>query len=269
MSMCGKAAGRQQLGHGKFIAAVVLYAFASVAQCAPFEFVFTGWLDHRSGIYRSDAQQPTNFDALTAFTLTALFDTSSPNLVMMGFPPGFVAYAPSVANLTIGGNTYAMQSYSDTHPYGISVSIFDDTTPFNPGRYAAGFIQDPVADRAGMVADFLGAMLPFHASSLVSTEFTSYQGVGVQGGKCTSNCPGEPPGGQPTHDFTPIPLTLGGVDYLLALGNYEDQAADSDGGYVFTATLRAIPEPATPALFGIGLVALAWVVRRKNRTRRE
>ena len=82
-----------------------------------------------------------------------------------------------------------MQPFDATHGAGVSVAIFDATTPFGPpGHYAVGLIQNPLADGAGIVADYLGATPAFTLASggVVPTTFTGYVGVGVSSGVCTA-----------------------------------------------------------------------------------
>jgi hypothetical protein len=241
---------------------VAFSVFASAAQASLFQFVFDGFLDSRSGIGLASAPGPTPFSGPTAFRFTAIFDNASRNLVAPLPFPGFVAYAPSRAEMTIGNATYQVESFSAATPLGVGVSIFDPRQPFFTGKYAAGFISDPLGDRAGMVADYSGATPGFLVPTLTSTTFTGYNGVGVTSGKCLTNCPPAPPAGPPTYEVTPIHMTMGGNDYRLYLGNYLDEAT-SDGRFTFRAQILAIPEPGTLALLALGAIAVV-VSRRKT-----
>ena len=60
--------------------------------------------------------------------------------------PGFNAYAPSSAKLTVAGKTYSITD--------ADVSISDPTNFFSPGLYAVGFIQNPAMDQEGFVQDY-------------------------------------------------------------------------------------------------------------------
>ncbi len=161
-----------------------------------------------------------------------------PNLVAPLPFPGFVAYAPSLVELTLGGRTDTVQPFGAASPPGVSVAIFDAGTPFDPGRYGVGLIQDPPADGAGFVADHRGASPAFAlaAGGVVPTTFTGYAGVGVSSGICLI---GSPPS-CPTA-VTPVPMTWAGEAFALQLGDYEEDG--SPDGLPFTATISAVPEP--------------------------
>lgn len=236
--------------------AVLVAGAAAPARAQTFEMVMHGALDGRSGILSGGTT--TAFAGTSAFTIEAFFNRASPNLVAPIGMPGFVAYTPIAVQLTIGGRTYAVQSFDAAHPTGVSVAIFDGTTPFGPpGHYAAGLIQNPLIDGAGIVADYTGATPAFTlGTGVVPATFTGYFGVGVQGGACTM-------GGGPdcqAYATTPIPLTWSGQSFGLVLGNYDDNAPD---GATFTTTLAAVPEPGSVALVGAGLVVVAATRRRR------
>ena len=245
---------------GPTAALIVLPLLASApAHAQSFELIMQGALDARSSIMTGNTMTP--IAGTSAFTLTAFFNTASGNLVAPIPFPGFVAYTPTAIQLTVGGRTYALQGFDAAHPTGVSVAIFDQTTPFGvPGRYGVGFIQNPLADGAGMIADYVGASPNFviGATGLRATTFTGYSGVGVSSGVCTQgtgdNCQ--------AHATTPIPMTFLGQPFSLVLGNYEDEAANST---TFTTALVAVPEPGTLALVGVGITGLVAAARRSRR----
>jgi hypothetical protein len=238
---------------------------AAPAHAQPFALLMEGTLDGRSGIVAGGVTTP--FTGVTPFTLEAYFDVSSPNLVAPIPVPGFVAYRPTSIQLTVGGRTYAMQSYDAANPLGVAVAIFDNTTPFGPpNRYGVGIIQDPLADGSGFVADYGGASPAFAIGStgIIPTTFTQYYGVGVTSGVCTVGNPGA---GCQQFAVTPIPMTWQGQSFALSLGSYEEDLAP--GGTPFTARIVAapaqvVPEPATVALVGAGVAVLGLGARRRR-----
>jgi hypothetical protein len=250
--------------------ALVAAGAATPASAQQFTLLMQGTLDARSAITAGGVATP--FTGPTAFSVEAVFDVSSPNLVaripFLPFPvPGFVAYRPSSVQLTIGGRAYALQPYDAANPAGVSVSIFDATTPFFPGLYGVGLIQDPAADGAGFIADFSGASPAYTlaAGGVVPTTYAGYNGVGVSSGACATGTPPNCP-----KAVTPIPMTWAGQSFGLVLGNYEEDLAP--GAAPWTARIvtgpAVVPEPATVALVGAGVLALgvAGARRRRNVT---
>lgn len=248
---------------GTMIGAVLVLAGAAApVQAQSYALLMQGVLDGRSSLGTGGVNTP--FAAGSAFTLEAFFSTTSPNLVAPIGIPGFVAYTPSELRLTIGGRTYSMQGFDAAHPTGVSVAIFDRTTPFGvPNRYGVGIIQNPLADGAGFIADYMDATVPFMIGStgLVPTTFTGYSGVGVSSGVCTVGTPAS----CQAHAVTPIPMTWNGQSFQLTFGNYEDDAPPTP---VFSATLVATPEPGTLPLLAIGVVGGALLAGRRRRVRR-
>lgn len=237
-------------------AALAALVCAAPARAAPFVFEFTGSL--RDGDQLTAAGSDVNLIGNgTSFRLVASFDTSSPNLVGF-FPfPGFVAYAPTSAEISLGGTTYAVAGYSPSTPEGIAVALFDPRQPFNPGLYAAGIIANPAADGAGIVGDFSGASPQILADALAGAAFTGFNGTGYNQG------PGCSPGATTPCVPTPLPLSANGLAYALQLG----PSSDVVGGPLATASLTPVPEPGSLAMLAAG-VMLAYAGRPPCRTRR-
>jgi len=161
---------------------------------------------------------------------------------------GFVAYSPLLVTLTVGGSTYNVATYNQDPVRGITVAVFDQSTPYGPGHYAVGFLQNPVADGAGFIGDWLSASPNFSATHLVTTTFTNYVGVGYGSGPNDAN-------NNPT--VVPIPLTNAADNaYLLTLGNYDEDF--TPGVPANTAQLIAVPEPdsSITILLGFGLIGI-------------
>ena len=222
------------------------------AAAEPFRLVYTGTL-----YAGKDALAPVGganlVTADTGFTLDALFDTSSPNL--SGLPlPGYVAYAPSAATITIGGVSYGLSAYSPSNPDGIAVTLFDRSNVFAPGLYGVGFFANAPKDGAGVVGDFTSASPDFSVTALKSTVFSGFNGAGYSP---TTGC-GE------TH------LACSGTEYLALTGpgassyNLSFSGRDEIGG-MSTAILTAVPEPASWALMMGGLALVVAPLRRRPR----
>ena len=246
-------------------AAIVAGALAPAASANIFELTYTGSFTTLDALNPVGAAA-TDFAGTTPFTATAQFDDASTNLVSsVKFPPvppngpvpGFVAYSPISASLTVDGQTYNVETANQDPIQGVSVAVFDNTTPYMAGHYAIGFLQNPVADGAGFIGDWLSASPTFSATHLVPTTFTDYQGVGYGSGPDPHN--GNPPA------VVPIPLTdAAGKSYLLTLGNYDENAPPVGTGTVNTASLQAVVPEVSPLGFlalGLGLMA---VVRRRR-----
>ena len=173
--------------------------------------------------------------------------------------PGFVAYSPLSAIITVNGQTYNLTTYAQNPISGVTVSIFDNTTPFGitptGNHYAVGLIANPLEDGAGFVGDWVSASPNFSAAHLTPTEFTNYFGVGYGAG---------PGSMSPNPTIVPIPMTdsLGQI-WSLTLANYDEEAAVSP---LNTARIiAAVPEPGSlTLLISLGLTGSCFLIRRRK-----
>ena len=245
-------------------------ACALPAQATEFELTLSGVFNGTgTGITEMLNSGPGGANVLTTpnepFTMTGIFNTATGTLLPPPpFPSmGFVAYAPSSVTLAVGGTTYSVATFGESVTTGVSVAIFDQTQIFGTGHYAAGFIQNPVPDGAGIVGDFLTASPDYLVSNLVPTTYGGYFGTGFGSGIC-----GGGPGSGVDCATTPIPLN-GGL-FQLTLGTY-DLENPSNGVPIFpvptppnfrndnffSASLTAVPEPSTWAMMLAGFAGLA------------
>lgn len=111
------------------IAASVLVLLTSLAsRASQLTLIYTDTFTIQDSIYLASSS-PAFFGGNTPFKVVATFETTAPIFHL----PGFNAYTPISAVLTVGSMSYTMTD--------ASVSIFDRTNPFFPNRFAAGFIQ--------------------------------------------------------------------------------------------------------------------------------
>ena len=251
--------------------ALALTVIPNRAQGASFELVYNGFFNNQDALNLASQSTPTYFTGDTAFTIRAFFDTSSPNLA----PPvpnspfvGFRAYAPSLATIDIGGQTYTMDTFTTNATAGVTVAIFDQNS-FTPGRYAVGILQQPPQDGAGIIGDFSGASPNFTVNTLSSTTtFTGYNGVGYGSGVCVQ---GANPNCQ-ANAITPFVLHNGANQtFALTLGNYEetyslgpDAGTRGPNGPLNQAQLVATPEPGTLGVVGAAFALMLGLARRRR-----
>jgi hypothetical protein len=248
----------------------VLFAPAGV-QATPLQLIYQGVFNTQNALNPAGQASPTYFTAATPFTLVAAFDTGSPNLAPPSppFPPpfaGFRAYAPSLVTITIGAETYTVETITTNPIAGAAVAIVDRNS-FVTGRYAIGILQQPVEDGAGFVGDFMSASPDFTVNSIVPTTFTNYAGVGYGSGVCLQGGPGN----CQLQAVTPFVLRDSSNQvWSLTLGNYSEdyltvQIPGNIPGPLNSAQLVAVPEPATMILLGTGLAGIGGLMKRRRR----
>jgi hypothetical protein len=254
----------------RHLLAGALVAAAAGAHAVPYRLTYTGTFNTTESLNLASASSRTFFTGTTPFTITALFDDSSPNLLPPA-PPflGFHAYVPTSAVIQIGGTTYNIDTAATNATAGVTVSIFDRTQIFNSGRYGIGLIANVLADGAGIVGDFAGASPEFSVNALTPTTYTDYFGVGHGSGPCTSGSPPACP-----HLDTPWVLhDSANVAWNLTLGNYEEDypalhpgSAATAVGALNSAVIAAVPEPTTLGLILAGLAGVGTMVRARRKT---
>lgn len=240
-------------------------AMAPGARAEPFVFTLNG------NFYGGVSLSGTPIADGTAFTETATFDTSTPNLLGI---PGTAVYVPSQASITFNGTTYQITPYSVAHPFGVTVAIFDRSSPFPAvPQYGVGLIGNDAVAGAGILADFLSATPNISAANLMTTTFpaSEYVGSGIAPGICTS-APGTCFTPAQTFDVEPYSLSANGQSYTLtfpfALVTLASQVNDPNapppgfGGLVIetpsSASLTDVPEPRSILVLALGLTGMTF-----------
>ena len=253
-------------------AAFTLSVASTNSQAAPFELIYSGSFNTQNALNLTSQSNPTYFTGTTPFTINAWFDTSSPNLA----PPlpaptpfaGFRAYAPSLITITVGGQTYTMDSFTTNPTAGATIAIYDQNS-FTPGHYGIGILQQPPQDGAGIIGDWLSASSDFTVNTLTPTTFTGYVGVGYGSGVCLQGTGAD----CQLNAVTPFVLhDNANQTWALTLGNYDeaypggpDAGTPGDlAGPLNQAQLVATPEPSTLGIVGVALAAAFGFARRKR-----
>ncbi|MEO8714808.1 MAG: PEP-CTERM sorting domain-containing protein [Acetobacteraceae bacterium] len=158
------------------------------------------------------------FDAVTPFTLTALFDPT------MGIPfgQGIELYQ------TLGQIKVAGFAPVDTNVLATALLLTDPSSTF-PANYGVGLLNGGLQ---GFASIFATATPPFTAAAPVPSVLSGFLGNFLT--------------------TTPVPIFLGNGDELLIAGIGDNP----------TASITAIPEPASLAVLGFGLALLS--IRRRR-----
>jgi hypothetical protein len=214
---------------------LALFGFVSVAHAAPITYVQTGTA---SGTIGGSAFT----DVLVVVTLTGdtadvISDPFAPD-----FPCAFCFANAGLVTVEIPGiGTATVTDPTGIWAFGQPVDLDDDpTTPDSPGVVIGTVDHPPALDSfTGLGGTLNFALLDYDLTTPIATVGGIVSGVGY------------PPG-------LLVNTTLGNLSFTSNLS-----ANSTDGS--FTATVGAVPEPATMLLFGSGIAAFAD--RRRVRTR--
>ncbi len=249
------------------ITLAALTAATPSAKAEPFLFTLNG------NFYGGFSLSGTPIADGTPFTETATFDTSTPNLLGV---PGTAVYAPSTAAITFSGTTYQIAPYSALNPTGVTVAIFDRSSPFPVSpEYGVGLVGNNAIEGAGIIADFLSATPNIGAGNLATTSFpaSAYVGSGISSGICVS-APSTCFGATQILDVEPYALTANGTAYTLtfpfALVTLASELNDPNAPQAMglpgltietpsSASLTDVPEPSSWLMLCFGMTAIAFV----------
>lgn len=234
-------------------AAALAFFATTPLSAAGFELRYSGWLSEAETLVGAAGVDLVTDD--TRFEFVARFDDASPNLVAPIPVPGFVAYAPISARITILGRSYRVVGAAEDPDYGVGIALFDRSNVFFPGVYGVGFIANPLQDGAGIIADFTAASPEFSVTDIVPTTFSGFAGAGYLSG---IGC--APPDPRPC---VPQPIALFADDGATFSLGFEN--GDRPAGLAHSAAIIAVPEPDTWALLIAGFAATGVAARRVRR----
>lgn len=225
-------------------------------------FELGGWLSSLDSFGPAGGRTALTGD--TPFTFNATF--RSADELTGPVPPGFSAFSPLSASMTLLGQTYEVLTYAQDAESGVAVLLFDPSNVFNPGFWAAGIHADPLSPDTGIVARFgmTSSGLSVEPGALTATTFGDFRGAGYGSGTPDTPGPGFRcwPGGGATCAIEPFLLTsAGGGAFELAIASRPYDA--TPGGVAFAASLTAVPLPGGMAFLLTALGMGALVVRRR------
>lgn len=131
------------------IAGALLIVFASTnVQAEPLQLIYQGVFNTQNALNPAGQVTPTYFTTATPFKLIASFDTSSPNLAPPSPPApppfaGFRAFAPSLVTITIGAETYIVETITTNPTAGAAPSPSSTATASYRGATGSASYSSP------------------------------------------------------------------------------------------------------------------------------
>lgn len=240
---------------------------AGMAEAATWRFDFAGVLGSADS-FVSAGQRAALPDA-TPFQLSAIFDDTLDLTAPSGLP-GWAAYAPTTATMTLLGETYDVLSNALDPDDGIVVMLFDPTNVFNSDFWAAGIHGAPLIADTGIIARFKSTTPALGLDDgLEGTVYGDYVGAGYVSGPPDTAGAGNrcwPIIATATCKVQPLILfDAAGDRFELAIGS---RALDGlSGGVGFSASLTPVPLPGALPLLAAAMAApvLLGGLRRKSR----
>ena len=227
---------------------------AHTARAVPLQLVYNGYFS------AADTLNGIDLGSSTPFQVNATFESSAPIAVL---EPGADVYAPLTFTLTLGSTTYNVARVQDDPKYGQTVVLFDLTSPDansplygGSPHYGVGFFSLG-GGNVGVIGDWLFATPTVTVAALAPATFNTFYGVGYNQG--------------------PITLTAAGVVSTLVLNDaYDYNSTNPDltylGGNIGaptigdnSASLLAVPEPASTTLLAAAAAAMALARRKHTR----
>jgi hypothetical protein len=237
--------------------------FFTAADASAWRFEFSGVLGDVDRFGPVGAG--TALSGATPFTFRATFDEGADVTAPTGLP-GWAAYAPIRASMTLLGDTYRVLRYGEDADAGVSVMLFEPSNVFNPGFWAAGIHANPLTSDTGIIARFGSTNSALALDDgLTRTEYGDYIGAGYVSGKPATPGPGNRcwPGGGTTCSNEPFVLfgDDGSIFELAVASRPLDGPLDGIG---FDAVLAPVPLPAGLPLLAAAIAA-PFLLRRRRR----
>ena len=239
----------------RYIASLVFcLLLVHTARAVPLQLIYNGYFS------AADTLNGAALGSSTPFQVNATFESSAP---IAALEPGADVFAPLTFTLTLGNTTYNVARVQDDPVYGQTVVLFDLTSPDansplygGSPHYGVGFFSRG-GGNVGVIGDWLSATPTVTVAALAPTTFNTFYGVGYNQG--------------------PVTLTAAGVVSTLILNDAYDYNSTNPnltylGGNIGapkigdnSASLLAVPEPASMMLLAGAAAATALLQRKRTR----